>query len=103
MNQRLSAQVLASKHHHQHKQASGTKKLECKMQQTCNICLYEIMWADLNPNVHQRHTAYADYATDVRFWFLADHGFTPHQVSTVGTLTSPSSSLQLDYRLWLSK
>jgi hypothetical protein len=37
MNQVLSAQVLTRKNLHDCKQASGDKKLLCKMQQTCNI------------------------------------------------------------------
>lgn len=36
---------------------------------------FEIRWADLDPNRHLRHSAYADYATHVRFSFLRDHGF----------------------------
>ena len=39
MNHDLSTQALTSKTHHEYKQAGGEKKLECKMQQTCNIYL----------------------------------------------------------------
>lgn len=31
-------------------------------------------WADLDPNRHLRHTAYADYATPVRFSYLTENG-----------------------------
>lgn len=36
---------------------------------------FEIHWADLDPNRHMRHSAYPDYATHVRFSFLAENGF----------------------------
>lgn len=36
---------------------------------------FEVRWADLDPNHHLRHTAYGDYATHVRFSFLAENGF----------------------------
>lgn len=36
---------------------------------------FEVRWADLDPNRHLRHTAYMDYATHVRFAYLAGHGF----------------------------
>lgn len=38
---------------------------------------FEIRWADLDPNRHMRHSAYPDYATHVRFSFLAENGFPP--------------------------
>lgn len=36
---------------------------------------FEVCWADLDPNFHVRHTAYNDYAAQVRFAFLTDQGF----------------------------
>lgn len=36
---------------------------------------FEIRWADLDPNRHLRHSAFADYATHLRFSYLRDHGF----------------------------
>ncbi|MCC2545223.1 thioesterase family protein [Hymenobacter sp. BT175] len=35
---------------------------------------FTVRWADLDPNVHMRHSAYTDYAAQVRLEFLADHG-----------------------------
>ncbi len=32
-------------------------------------------WADFDPNRHMRHTAYNDYAAEVRVRFFAEHGF----------------------------
>lgn len=37
---------------------------------------FDIRWADLDPNGHMRHSAYADYGAQARVGFLADHGFT---------------------------
>lgn len=36
---------------------------------------FEIIWADLDPNFHVRHTAYNDYAAQVRFGFLSENGY----------------------------
>ena len=41
-------------------------------------------WADLDPNRHLRHTAYADYATHVRFSYLADNGFPTERFGQLG-------------------
>ncbi len=32
-------------------------------------------WADFDPNRHMRHTAYNDYAAEVRVRFFAEHSF----------------------------
>ena len=37
---------------------------------------YDVRWADLDPNFHMRHTAYNDYAAQVRLNFLQDRGIT---------------------------
>lgn len=37
---------------------------------------FDVIWADLDPNGHMRHTAYMDYAAQVRLAFLTEHGFT---------------------------
>lgn len=39
--------------------------------------IFQVIWADIDPNMHLRHTAYNDYAAQVRVSFLADHGFAP--------------------------
>ncbi len=33
------------------------------------------IWADMDPNRHMRHTAYNDYAAQVRVAFLQDYGY----------------------------
>ncbi|ALD21127.1 acyl-CoA thioesterase [Hymenobacter sp. DG25A] len=40
---------------------------------------YTVRWADLDPNIHMRHSAYTDYAAQVRLEYLAEHGFTMAQ------------------------
>lgn len=37
---------------------------------------FDVIWADLDPNGHMRHTAYMDYGAQVRLAFLNEHGFT---------------------------
>lgn len=36
-------------------------------------------WSDLDPNLHLRHSAYNDHATQVRFTFLENNGFSQDQ------------------------
>ena len=36
---------------------------------------YIIRWADLDANVHMRHSAYNDYAAQTRLLFMAENGF----------------------------
>ncbi|TGE20234.1 acyl-CoA thioesterase [Hymenobacter elongatus] len=36
---------------------------------------YTARWADMDPNVHMRHSAYTDYAAQLRIEFLAEQGF----------------------------
>jgi acyl-CoA thioester hydrolase len=36
---------------------------------------FQVIWADLDPNAHMRHSAYADYGAQARIGFLAEHGF----------------------------
>jgi acyl-CoA thioester hydrolase len=35
---------------------------------------FDVIWADLDPNRHMRHTAYNDYAAQVRVAFMDDNG-----------------------------
>ena len=37
---------------------------------------YTARWADMDPNGHMRHSAYTDYATQLRLEYLSLHGFT---------------------------
>jgi len=36
---------------------------------------YHVRWAEMDPNGHMRHSAYADFATDQRVAYLRAHGF----------------------------
>ncbi len=36
-------------------------------------------WSDFDPNRHMRHTAYNDYAAEVRIRYFADNNFSIHQ------------------------
>jgi acyl-CoA thioester hydrolase len=45
---------------------------------------YEVKWSEVDPNGHIRHTAYGDYAVDVRFHFLADNGFHLAKIREIG-------------------
>lgn len=36
---------------------------------------FQSIWADLDPNGHMRHTAYNDYAAQLRLNFFEQHGF----------------------------
>jgi acyl-CoA thioester hydrolase len=36
---------------------------------------FEPVWADMDPNRHMRHTAYNDYAAQVRVAFLRENGY----------------------------
>ncbi|GAB3578335.1 acyl-CoA thioesterase [Hymenobacter daeguensis] len=40
-----------------------------------NAITYRTRWADMDPNGHMRHSAYADYAADQRVALLAQWGF----------------------------
>ncbi|MBO2009125.1 acyl-CoA thioesterase [Hymenobacter negativus] len=40
-----------------------------------NAITYRTRWADMDPNGHMRHSAYADYAADQRVVLLAQWGF----------------------------
>ena|SRR5688572_25782173 len=36
---------------------------------------FVIRWADLDANIHMRHSAYNDYAAQTRLLFMSEHGF----------------------------
>ena len=40
-----------------------------------NAIAYRTRWADMDPNGHMRHSAYADYAADQRLVLLAEWGY----------------------------
>jgi len=37
----------------------------------------QLRWADLDPNFHVRHSAYYDYAAELRTLFISSQGITP--------------------------
>jgi acyl-CoA thioester hydrolase len=45
---------------------------------------FEVRWADLDPNWHMRHSAFADYAAQTRVAFLTDRGFTAARFAELG-------------------
>ncbi|GGG42149.1 acyl-CoA thioesterase [Hymenobacter glacieicola] len=45
---------------------------------------YTVRWADMDPNGHMRHSAYADYAAQHRIEYLAAHGFTLMRFAQLG-------------------
>jgi len=36
--------------------------------------LFKTKWSDFDPNRHMRHTAYNDYAAEVRVRYFQEHG-----------------------------
>ncbi len=42
---------------------------------------YEIIWADIDANRHLRHSAYNDYAAQVRVSFFKDFGFSVEKLA----------------------
>lgn len=45
---------------------------------------FTVRWADLDPNRHMRHSAYTDYAAQVRLEYLADQGFSMDEFARLG-------------------
>jgi len=45
---------------------------------------YDVIWADLDANAHMRHTAYMDYAAQVRLAWLQQMGFTIEHLARAG-------------------
>lgn len=73
---------------------------------------FEVRWADLDPNRHLRHTAFMDYATHVRFAYLAEHGFPAQRFAEEGfgpvifreetvyrSEVSPQHSIEVDFMI----
>ena len=42
--------------------------------------VFEVKWADLDPNRRMRHTAYNDYCAHMRIGFLAEIGLPLHRM-----------------------
>lgn len=45
---------------------------------------FEVIWADLDPNAHMRHTAFMDYGAQLRLAFLAERGMTMDELNRLG-------------------
>lgn len=45
---------------------------------------FNVIWADLDPNAHMRHTAYNDYAAQVRVRMFDEFGFTLNKLLKIG-------------------
>lgn len=45
---------------------------------------FNVIWANLDPNNHMRHTAYNDYAAQVRVRMFDEFGFPLHKIMKMG-------------------
>lgn len=45
---------------------------------------FQPIWANFDPNNHMRHTAYNDYAAQVRMSFLDEHGYNMDKLLSLG-------------------
>lgn len=45
---------------------------------------YEVIWADMDPNRHMRHTVYNDYAAQTRVAMFKDFGLSIEEISKLG-------------------
>ncbi|QJX48266.1 thioesterase family protein [Hymenobacter taeanensis] len=45
---------------------------------------YTVRWADMDPNGHMRHSAYTDYAAQLRIEYLAAQGFSLQRFAQLG-------------------
>lgn len=45
---------------------------------------YEVIWADMDPNRHMRHTVYNDYAAQSRVSMFADHELPVDRIADLG-------------------
>lgn len=48
------------------------------------IKTYEVIWANMDPNRHMRHTAYNDYAAQTRIAMFQEFGLSMEQLSRMG-------------------
>lgn len=46
--------------------------------------IYEVKWADIDPNRHMRHTAYNDYAAQTRVAMFSDYGLSVSKIGQMG-------------------
>lgn len=45
---------------------------------------YEVIWADMDPNRHMRHSVYNDYAAQTRVAMFKDFGFSIEEFAQIG-------------------
>lgn len=45
---------------------------------------FEVKWADVDPNMHMRHTVYLDYADQTRIRFFNDNGLPFNRLQELG-------------------
>lgn len=45
---------------------------------------YEVIWADMDPNQHMRHSVYNDYAAQTRVAMFKDYGLSMEEISKMG-------------------
>ena len=44
---------------------------------------FEVIWANMDPNRHMRHTAYNDYAAQVRVAFMSENGLSLEEMESL--------------------
>ena len=50
------------------------------------IVKFATKWSDFDPNNHMRHTAYNDYAAEVRIRYFAENNFSIKKFSSIKNL-----------------
>jgi len=45
---------------------------------------YEVIWADMDPNRHMRHSVYNDYAAQTRVTMFAEYGISMDRIADLG-------------------
>ncbi len=45
---------------------------------------YQVLWSDLDGNMHMKNTSYLEYASNIRMTYFFDMGFPPKRMLTMG-------------------
>ena len=45
---------------------------------------YQVLWSDLDGNMHKKNTSYLEYASNIRMTYFFDMGFPPKKMLTMG-------------------
>lgn len=45
---------------------------------------YQVLWSDLDGNMHMKNTSYLEYASNIRMTYFFDMGFPPKKMLTMG-------------------